>query len=55
MCDPGAQKQSYKYIRSSSQKYSVWVKMSDFYFMPEIIRILSKDHVPRRYFVNFLP
>ncbi len=34
--------------------YIVWVKIIDFSFMPKIIRILSKDHVPWRYFVNFL-
>ncbi len=43
------------YICSNSQKYIVWVKMIDFSFMPKIIRILIKDHVPWRYFVNFLP
>ncbi len=43
------------YICSNSQKYIVWVKIIDFSFMPKIIRILSKDHVPLRYFVNFLP
>ncbi len=42
------------YICSNSQKYIVWVKMIDFSFMPKIIRILSKDPVPWRYFVNFL-
>ncbi len=34
------------YIYSNSQKYIVWVKITDFSFMPKIIRILSKDHVP---------
>ncbi len=34
------------YICSDSQKYIVWVKIIDFSFMPKIIRILSKDHVP---------
>ncbi len=34
------------YICSNSQKYIVWVKIIDFPFMPKIIRILSKDHVP---------
>ncbi len=34
------------YIFNSSQKYIVWVKIIDFSFMPKIIRILSKDHVP---------
>ncbi len=34
---------------------TVWVKIIDFSFMPKIIRILSKDHVPLIYFVNFLP
>ncbi len=43
------------YIYSNSQKYTVWVKIIDFSFMPKIIMILSKDHVPWRYLVNFLP
>ncbi len=43
------------YICSNTQKYIVWVKMIDFSLMPKIIRILSKDHVPWRYFVNVLP
>ncbi len=34
------------YICSNSQKYTVWVKIIDFSFMPNIIRTLSKDHVP---------
>ncbi len=34
------------YIYSNSQKYTVWVKINDFSFMPKIISILSKDHVP---------
>ncbi len=34
------------YICNNSQKYIVWVKIIDFYFMPKIIRILSIDHVP---------
>ncbi len=34
------------YICSNSQKYIVWVKIIIFSFMPKIIRILSKDHVP---------
>ncbi len=42
------------YICSNSQKCIVWVKMIDFSFIPKIIRILSKDHIPCRYFVNFL-
>ncbi len=32
----------------------VWVKIIHFSFMPKIISILSKDHVPLIYFVNFL-
>ncbi len=42
ICDPGAQKQSEVagYICSNSQQ------MINFSFMPKIIRILSKDHVP---------
>ncbi len=42
-------------IYSNSQKYIVWVKMINFSFMPKIIRILSKDNVPRWYLVNSLP
>ncbi len=38
------------YICNNSQKYIVWVKIIDFSFMPKIIRRLSKDHVPWRYF-----
>ncbi len=34
------------YICSNSQQYIVWVKIINVYFMPKIIRILSKDHVP---------
>uniref|UniRef100_A0A673LX66 Argininosuccinate synthase n=1 Tax=Sinocyclocheilus rhinocerous TaxID=307959 RepID=A0A673LX66_9TELE len=34
------------YICSNSQQYIVWVKIIHFSFMPKIIRILSKDHVP---------
>ncbi len=34
------------YICSNSQQYIVWVKIINFSFMPKIIRILSKDHVP---------
>ncbi len=34
------------YVCSNSQKYIVWVKIIDFFFMPKIIRTLSKDHVP---------
>ncbi len=41
------------YICSKSQKYIVSVKIIIF-FMPKIIRILNKDHVPWRYSVNFL-
>ncbi len=44
---------SYKYICSNSQKYIVWLKIIDFSFIPKVIRILSKDHVPWRYFVHF--
>ncbi len=46
---------SHGYICRNSQKYIVWVKIIAFSFMPKIIRILSKDHVPWRYFVNVLP
>ncbi len=42
------------YICSNSQQYIVWVKIIHFYFMPKIINILSKDHVPLIYFVHFL-
>ncbi len=43
------------YICSNSQKYIVWVKFIDFPFMPKIIMIRRKDHVPWRYSDNFLP
>ncbi len=43
------------YICRKSQKYIVWVKMINFTFMPKIIKKLSKDYVPWRYLVNFLP
>jgi len=39
----------------NSQQNTVWVKIIDFSFMPKVIRILSKDHDPLRYLVNFLP
>ncbi len=48
------QKNSFKslgYVCSNSQKYILWVKIIDLSFMPKIIRILSKDLVPWRYFV----
>ncbi len=45
MCDPGDLNQS-GYICSNRQKYIAWVKIIDFSFMPKIIRILSKYHVP---------
>ncbi len=41
------------YICSHSQKHIVWGKIINFSFMPKIRRILSKDHVPWRYFVHF--
>ncbi len=53
--EPKHSLRSLGYICSKSQKYIVWVKMINFYFKPKIIRILSKDHVPWRYFVNVLP
>ncbi len=34
------------YICSNSQQYIVWVKIIHFSFMPKIISILIKDHVP---------
>jgi len=34
------------------QLYIVWVKIIDFSFMPKIIRILSKDHVPGRHVLS---
>ncbi len=37
---------SLEYVCSNSQKSIVWVKIIDLSFMPKIIRILSKDHVP---------
>ncbi len=42
------------YICSNNQKYILWVKMIDLSFMPKIIKILSKDHVPWRYFVPLI-
>ncbi len=33
------------YICNNSQKYTVWVKIIDFSFMPKLIRTLSKYHV----------
>ncbi len=42
------------YICSNSQQYIVWVKIIHFSFMPKIISILSKDHIPLIYFVHFL-
>ncbi len=50
ICDPGLEHKSslksLEYICSNSQQYIVWVKIINFSFMPKIIRILSKDHVP---------
>ncbi|XDV28083.1 hypothetical protein PO909_031478, partial [Leuciscus waleckii] len=37
---------SHRYICGNSQQYIIWVKIIDFFFMPKIIRILSKDHDP---------
>ncbi len=58
ICDPGLEhKTSLKslgYICSNSQQYIVWVKIIHFSFMPKIISILSKDHVPLIYSVNIL-
>ncbi len=42
------------YICSNSQKYIVWVKIIDLYFMPKIIRKLSKDNVQWIYILHFL-
>ncbi len=53
--DHKTSQKSHGYMCSNSQQYIVWVKIIDFSFMPKITRILSKDHVPWRYFVNFLP
>ncbi len=44
---------SHGFICSNSQKYIAWVKIIDFSFMPKIIRILSKDHVPLKIFCKF--
>ncbi len=56
ICDPGPQSlKSHGYIWSNSQKYIVWVQIINVSFMPKIIRILSKDHVPWRYFVIYSP
>ncbi len=43
------------YVCSNSQKYTVWVKIIYFSFMPKIIRILRKNYVPWRYLVIFVP
>ncbi len=45
---------SLRYICSNSQQYIVWVKIIHFSFMPKIISIFSKDHVPLIYSVNIL-
>ncbi len=47
VCDPGPQNQSYVagVYCSNSQNYIAWVKIIDFYFMPKIIRILSKEDI----------
>ncbi len=42
---------SLEYVCCNSQIYILWVKMIDLSFMPKIIRILSKYHVPWRYFI----
>ncbi len=42
---------SLEYVCSNSQIYILWVKMIYLSFMPKIIRILSKHHVPWKYFV----
>ncbi len=52
-CDPGPQNQSLGYICSNSQKYIVWVKIIDFYFMPKIIRTLSKKICSIKIFSKF--
>ncbi len=58
ICDPGLEHKtclkSLGYICSNSQLYILWVKIIHFSFIPKIISILSKDHVPLIYFVNFL-
>ncbi len=36
---------------ANSQQYIVWVKIIIFSFMPKIISILSKDHVPLIFFL----
>ncbi len=46
---------SLEYICSNSQAIPiVWVKIIHFSFMPKIISIFSKDHVPLIYSVNIL-
>ncbi len=45
ICDQTSLK-SLGYVCSNNQNYIVWVKMIDLSFMPKIIGILSKDHVP---------
>jgi len=37
---------TYVTLDHNSQQYIVWVKIIDFSFMPKIITILNKDHVP---------
>ncbi len=46
ICDHKTSLKSLGYICSNRQQYIVWVKMINFSFMPKIIIILSKDHVP---------
>lgn len=35
-------------------EYIVWVNIIDFFFMPQIFRILVSLSVPQRYFINFI-
>ncbi len=43
------------FVDIAKNTFSIHFKMTNFSFMPKIIRMLSKDHVPWRYFVHFLP
>ncbi len=56
ICDPGAQNQwlSHWGIFVAIAKNTLYGSKIMIFFYAKIIRILSKDHVPRRYFVNFL-
>ncbi len=47
---------TWPHVTSLKKKNSLYgSRLSIFLLLPKIIRILSKDHVPWRHFVNFLP